>query len=136
MTRYECKHFNIVELVPRQVYRDRGDKAWELLDQNMLKVLDQLRDKFGPMVINNWHSGGDREWSGLRTLDSPYYKPYSQHSFGRAFDIIPTTITVDSLREHIITNQELYPQIGGVELNVSWLHIDGRNHQGILTFRA
>lgn len=131
---YVCRYFTIEELVPRSVYRDRSQKAWELLDTNMLKVIDRLRDKFGSMTINSWRWGGDREWSGLRTPDSPYFSLYSQHSFGRAFDIIFNDITVEEVREYILDNPEEFPEIGGVELDTSWLHIDGRNYTGIKRF--
>ena len=39
---YNCKYFAIHELIPPQVYRDRGEKAWELLDPDMLRTLDLL----------------------------------------------------------------------------------------------
>lgn len=131
-----CRWFEIRELVPRHVYEARGDRAWQLLDAGMLAVLDRLRERFGPMIVNNWHRSGEREWSGLRTPGSPYYSPYSQHSFGRAFDVLFLRADVETVRQHILANPELYPEIGGVELDVSWLHIDGRNVDGILRFNA
>ena len=135
MTSYACRHFIIEELVPPIVFNARGILAWELLDAGMLRVLDRLRDKFGPMTINNWKWGGSREWSGLRIPISPYYSQYSQHSFGRAFDIVFQDVDVNTVREYILNNQYEFPEIGGVELETSWLHIDGRNYEGIKTFK-
>ena len=79
---YKCEHFAIHELVPPHVFEQRGEKAWELLDDRLLVTLDRLRERYGSMTVNNYYWGSDREWSGLRTNDSPYYSPYSQHTFG------------------------------------------------------
>lgn len=136
MIQYRCKYFDIRELVGRTTYDKRGEAAWELLDENILRMLDIVREKFCPLVVNNWHIGGEREWSGLRTSESPYYSPYSQHSFGRAFDCIPVGRTVDDLREYILSHDEEFPHIGGIEIGVDWLHIDGRNYNGIKKFGA
>lgn len=134
---YKCKYFKIHELVPPNVYEERGERAWYLLDNRMLMVIDRLREKFGLMTINNYEFGGVREWAGLRTSNSPYYSAYSQHSFGRAFDIIFKDTSTDRVRNHILANQEEFPEIGGIELGTSWLHIDGRNHDSkILTFKG
>ena len=101
---YKCKHFLIEELVPPKVYADRGRKAWELIDVRILKTIDMLRDKYGQMTINNWKWAGSREWSGLRTPNSPYYSPYSQHTFGRAVDIIFKDKTAEEVRQDILNN--------------------------------
>jgi len=133
---YKCKHFKIQELVPRHVYEARGDKAWELLDKDALKMIDGLREAFGVMTVNNWHIGGERNWSGLRTSDSPYYSPYSQHSFGRAFDCIFTSRTAQQVRQAILNNRDDFPLVMGMELDTSWLHVDTRNTFRIKTFTA
>lgn len=133
---YKCKHFAIHELVPSQVFNDRGEKAWQLMDERLLITLDRLRDQFGPMTINNYYFGGDREWSGLRTKDSPFYSPYSQHSFGRAADCLFKNISTDAVRRTILGDQENpdFELIGSIELGVSWLHFDVRNCDRIMTY--
>jgi hypothetical protein len=131
---YTCKFFEIEELVHPQVFQDRGYKAWMLLDKGLLMAIDRLRERFGPMIINNWKFGGERKWSGLRNPDCPDYSQYSQHTFGRAFDILFTETSVDDVRRYILNHEDEFPEIGGVELNTSWLHIDGRNAEGIRTF--
>jgi len=50
---YKCDHFKIQELVSPGVYKDRGDKAWELLDDRLLMTLDKLRERYGPIIVNN-----------------------------------------------------------------------------------
>jgi len=126
---YTCKYFRIEELVPRDVFNVRGNASWELLDEKILITIDRLRKRYGPMTINNWVWGGDRMWSGLRTSDSPYYSRFSQHSFGRAVDVLFKNITAEEVRQDILNNKndEAFEYINSFESNVSWLHIDVRN---------
>ena len=133
---YKCKHFVIEELVPPKVFKDRGQKAWQLLDDRMLMTLDRLREKYGSMTVNNWKWGGDREWSGLRTADSPYYSKYSQHSFGRAADVIFKHDTAEKVRQDILAKPDefAFEYINSIELGVSWLHFDCRNAKRIFAF--
>jgi len=133
---YHCTHFAIHELVPPQVYHDRGEKAWELLDDRLLITLDRLRERYGPIVVNNYERGGSRQWSGLRTADSPFYKPYSQHTFGRAADCLFQEIEVAEVRKAILRDPELtnFEYINSIELGTSWLHFDVRNSERIKTY--
>ncbi|RCU48754.1 hypothetical protein DU002_13240 [Corallincola holothuriorum] len=134
---YKCKHFQIHELVPKSVFKKRGEKAWQLLDDRLLITLDRLREKFGSMTVNNYYWQGDREWSGLRTSDSPYYSPFSQHSFGRAADCLFQDHDAESIRQQILAapRQHEFELIGSIELDVSWLHFDVRNCDRIMTYK-
>lgn len=136
-----AKHFDIRELVPEQVYLDRGDKAWELLDDRAILTLDALREHFGPMIVNNWHMFNHpswtpklRQWAGLRTSDSPWGTQYSQHQFGRAFDVIFRDWRSKDVRAYILANPDKFPYIGSLELGVSWFHFDVRNCERIKTY--
>lgn len=131
---YKCEHFKIQELVPPQVYKDRGELAWELLDERALRIIDNLRNDYGTCVINNWSFGGKRMWSGLRTAESPYYKKYSQHSFGRAFDCIFSKTAAEKIRQDILSDRRFYPNLSSLELGTSWLHFDVRNTTKIKVF--
>lgn len=132
---YKCKHFEIHELVPKHIYESRGERAWELLDERALFTLDLLRDRFGPITVNNYAFGGSRQWSGLRTAQSPYYSETSQHSFGRAFDCLFRDSKAEAVRRHILSDPGDY-NITGIELNVAWLHFDCRNSFKIKTFTS
>lgn len=136
MPMYRCDKFAIHELVPPAVFRRRGDSAWELLDDRMLVTLDRLRKRYGKMTANDYIWSGPREWSGLRTPDSPYYSAYSQHTFGRACDIIFSEITAEEVRQDIISSPDLeeFEFIGSIELSVSWLHYDVRNCRRIKNY--
>jgi hypothetical protein len=132
-----CQYFKIQELVSPKVYEERGEKAWALMDPRLLETLDWLRSAYGPMIINNWHSVGTRKFSGLRMPFDDYYSKYSQHSFGRAADILFTRHSVDTVIEDIIRhpNEPIFKHIKGLELDVTWLHIDVRNSGKLITFR-
>lgn len=130
----KAKYFKIEELVDKKTFNIRGERAWQLIDDRLIYSIDSLREKFGKITINNWNSGGDREWSGLRTVDSPYYSRYSQHTFGRAADLLFSNADVEEVRKYILANKDLFPYITGVELGTSWLHIDIRNATQYYTF--
>lgn len=143
---YKCEHFKIHELVPPQVFKDRGEKAWELMDDRLCEGVDALREHFGPATINNYNWGGDRTESGLRIPSSKWYSPYSQHTFGRAADLLFKEATADEVREYIrevwknYTQSSISPpeypivEIHGLEEGISWVHIDVRNYDGLKVF--
>tara|TARA_R110000772_G_scaffold184459_4_gene295477 strand:+ start:3457 stop:3888 length:432 start_codon:yes stop_codon:yes gene_type:complete len=141
---YKCKHFCIEELVPPEVFEARGEKAWELLDDRLLYAIDALRNEFGPATINNYKWGGDRTQSGLRTAGSAYFSPYSQHTFGRAADMLFKSTDVNDIRDWLKSDEGLdveptnaeWLEIKGIEDGVSWLHIDTRNFDGLKVFTA
>jgi len=132
----KCKHFAIHELVPPAIFAKRGELAWELLDDRLLVTLDRLRERYGSMTVNNYKFGGEREWSGLRTADSPYYSQTSQHSFGRAADCLFNDTAAIKVRGDILQNPNdpAFQLIKSVELGVSWLHFDIRNSNRIKTY--
>ena len=132
---YQCRHFVIQELVPPQVYKDRGEKAWELLDEKALRTLDALRDEFGPCTVNDWHIGGKRKWSGLRTIGCGVGTEYSQHRFGRAFDCLFRDAKAQTVREVVLRKRKsFFPYITGIETNITWFHFDCRNHTPVKLF--
>lgn len=132
----ESRYFKLQEFVPMEVYKARGEKAWELLDPSMIRLADKVKEAFpkGTMTINNWLWNGSRNWSGLRTPDSPYYSKYSQHSFGRAFDAVFSEYTADEVRKYILDNIDKFEELKGLELGISWLHCDVRNSKELKKF--
>lgn len=133
---YECRHFAIHELVPPEVFNDRGKKAWQLLDARALITLDQLREVYGKIVVNDWYWNGDFKWSGLRTPDWEHYSPYSQHNFGRAFDCKFKKHNPEIVRQEILQHQDRFPYLMSLELDTpTWLHFDVRNCDRIMTYR-
>ena len=129
-------NFILPELVPELLYKLRGDKAIQLLDKEAVEGLVKLREDVGkPFIVNTWYYGGNRDWSGLRTPDSPYYSMTSQHSFGRAFDIISTKFSANYLQQYVLDNHDKYG-ITGLELRSTWTHVDWRYSDKLVTFNA
>jgi len=130
---YIPKHFSAPELVPSGLYnkyKSRGN-AWMLgilFDERLLKVIDAIREDFGPMTVNDWLWGGKNQWRGFRTANCGVGATLSQHRFGRGIDLIPKDIHPDEIRDDIIQDQmgRPYRHIGALEMNISWLHIDVR----------
>jgi hypothetical protein len=127
---YKCEYFVIQELVSRAVYAARKEKAWQLFDDRILRVADILREYFGPATVNNWHIGGDFQFSGLRVYGDPYFSQFSQHSFGRALDIKFSNATAEEVRQWIKYNAVMFSDMNisvTLEDGVTWVHIDVRN---------
>ena len=97
---YKYAHFSIHELVPPNVIHAQEERALQLLDERLLITLDRLHKRYGSITVNNWYWGRVREWSGLRTKDSPYYSEFSQHTFGRAADCLFGDHTAESVRKN------------------------------------
>ena len=104
---YTCKHFAIEELVSPEWYqyaRKKGTVSllWRAFDESLLKALDGLREMYGPLIVNDWKSGGSRTYSGLRPLEC-IGAVCSQHKFGRAIDFISKTVTPRQIYEDLVS---------------------------------
>jgi len=134
-----CKYFKIEELVSKETFDlIKEDTLWKLFDAKLLVTIDALKEKFpeGTMSINTWKWQGDRNQSGLRTKNSKYYSPTSQHSVGRAVDCVFSDYETEEVRQYIINNPKKFPYIKGIEKGVSWLHIDVRSSDRVVIFKA
>lgn len=150
---YIPKHFSIEEFVPEHVFQERGERAWQLIDDRLLVSADQLREDLGPMIINTWHSDklvaayGKREWCGLRTLgffqiihnddilgNQKYHESYSQHKYGRALDAVFRDVSAEEARAWVRDNRMRFPDLTAMETDVTWLHVDVRNIEALTEF--
>jgi len=134
----QSKYFKIHELVPKKMYRKYGDKSWRYVDVRLIETIDILKEHFnlGTMTINNYFWGGNREWSGIRTPDSPNYSYGSQHSYANAFDIVFSDYNAEEVRNFITENKNVFKYVKGMELGVSWVHLDCRNEDEMVLFRV
>lgn len=127
--------FGIEELVCRHTYDKYGaNTSWQFLQKDFLhSLLIIRRDILGvPMTCNTWHSGGNRNESGLRcnlcdivkgkTLKGQIYN--SAHVMGCAGDFIFSKITAEEARLEILSNKNKLPVNIRMEDGVSWLHFD------------
>ena len=120
--------FYLDEFIPKSLYTDEYSdyQLKMLIDYRLVNVCQQLRNRFGPLTINDWYIHGDRNWSGLRTPGSPYYSLSSQHSWGRAVDVISNKYHPEEMRDEIRKHYNVYHFLGvtRIERDVNWLHFD------------
>lgn len=128
---YRPQHFALHELVPPSIYRSRGERAWELLDPRALITLDQLRDRLGPITVNDWYWGGQYNESGLRSLTTKTGAKLSQHRFGRADDCKFADATPREVADYVLAHADEFPYLTTIEdpdATPTWFHFDVRNH--------
>lgn len=119
------------EYIPKELYLKYESKPHiliGLIDKQLVEADQALRHQFGPVTINDWWHGGNRNWSGIRTPDSSYYSPTSQHSFGRASDKLFAKSAAEEVRQFI---RQHWKELGitCIEDGVSWVHSDIRWNQ-------
>lgn len=117
------KYFKAEELLPK------GVTDTSLLDPKLLQLIDEIRELLGvPCTINDYASGGTRQWCGLRTPACTIGAPKSQHRLGKAADIHPIGMTAEQARAKVkkAVAEGKLKNLGGVEDGVSWLHVDVR----------
>ena len=155
MKLYIPKYFRIQEYVPPSIFKARQGASWELLDPRLLMSDDAMRQRYGPITINNWHSGGCFSQSGLRdffhygqfidinnpTLEeinlaqNAFFRSYSQHKYGRASDKKFKNVTPEEVREDMRNKPDLFPFVMSFEEGTeTWLHTDVRNCERIKTY--
>lgn len=128
---YRPEFFKLVELVNPRAFKERGERAWEYLDPYALLTLDQLRKKFGPMRLNDWADGGQRDEAGLRDFLTKTGAEWSLHKFGKAFDPKPTKATPREVYDYVLAHPDEFPHITcveNIEATPTWFHFDTRNH--------
>lgn len=129
-------HFKLYELLPEDYYNEMypvfGNFLWNIFCRTGLETIDALREEYGRMLANDWYWGGKNQYRGYRPPECKIGAKLSQHRFGRAFDLIPLDTKLEVIRRDILAGK--WPQIKGLELNVSWLHIDFRNSSRLVTF--
>lgn len=130
---YTPKYFGIKELVPKDFYNNYSSKGEQFLfqiifDERLLRLIDKIRDEFGPMTVCDWSWGGGSNYRGFRPPDCNVGASLSQHRFGRAVDMIPKNVHPDDMRKEIIKDQGTYKwrDVGGLEMKISWFHVDVR----------
>ena len=136
---YIPEHFKIQELVSRDMFirnQHQPHKLWLLFDMYLLQEADRLRKRYGACYVNNWHNGGNLQGCGFR--EERKATDFSQHHFGRALDLHFVKVTAEEVRQELIKDcqQGRNEIIKGIELKVSWLHIDTRNSDKLFLFSA
>lgn len=129
---YIPEYFKLYELFPEDFYnanKHRGNDLFWLIDDRVLWTLDQLRERYGPVYINNWYWGGNNQYGCFRPFDCEIGAEWSQHKFGRAGDPKFKEVDAEEIRQDILSNpwDIEFEHIACLEMNISWLHFDVRN---------
>ncbi|OQC57067.1 MAG: Peptidase M15 [Bacteroidetes bacterium ADurb.Bin012] len=137
------KHFKAYEIVDKNTYEALGEDALRLFPYHSLLMLDGLREFFDvPITVNTWHSGGQFQWRGFRTIHCKEGAKQSYHRRGMAFDCDVRNYTAEEARKKILSNEDdpLLQYVNRIEDGVNWLHIDSgtvpEGKQRIYLFKA
>ena len=139
-------NFKDSELLNSEVLKRWGSGGKRLLCPLLLISLEQIRNRFGRMVVLN---------SGLqqRTLRTPRYfierakgnvaagnqayaNSYSMHKYGKAIDATMLDTPLAEVHEYIFNHPDEFPFIHFIETDVTWLHFDVRNQPDITFWSA
>jgi hypothetical protein len=124
-------HFDLREFVTPEAYTALGDKSLWLIDIRIVNIAEAIREGLGkPVIINNWHTGGHYQESGLRNFNTGTGAKYSQHKYGRAIDMKIQDTEPETVRQYIRDNFLWLNGLGltTIELETpSWIHVDCRN---------
>lgn len=129
---YKPTYFKPFELVPPTIYDmyQDEDEIYELFDENLLRIIDMIREWAGvPLTVNNWKSGGLRKESGLRETDTSTGAAKSAHKAGKAVDMVSSTKSAQELWQIIDANAYKLPCKIRIEKTsggkpITWLHVD------------
>lgn len=135
---YIPRHFRVEELVWPEFHaehRHRGRALFMAFDARALLTLDRLRERYGPLVVNDWLWGGEFRLSGLRPLGSGVGAALSQHVFGRAFDCKFRQAAAPEVRAELLAGRlrgpgQVFEHVTRVEdfPGMGWFHFDTGNH--------
>jgi hypothetical protein len=147
LTDFDADDFDLREFVDPDTWDRFKDKCIWFFNPALFAIAQEIKDmitaKYGKnsFVINSWHYGGTRKWSGLRNQDFfkiyPKAAKYSQHLMGRAIDfkifIGGKEIASDEIREMILEDERRFLNLGLTTLEdgkvaKNWVHADMRFH--------
>jgi hypothetical protein len=160
-------NFDLREFVPESTFKKWGANATWFVSPLMVSVAEFYKEFWGNyyrtklpgkvkdvlIVVNNWYTGGPRQYSGYRPPECTEGAAQSQHRHHNAFDceiwIVfndGTRIEADYKEIHkvIQENEQLFLAKGvtcieSVEIATGWLHTDFRwipNQTKILIVKA
>jgi hypothetical protein len=122
-------YFKVKELVCEHTFAKYGERSWDFLDTDYLKVLLLLRREIfrRPMFCNfgSYHQRGLRcnRCQLVRSKEGVYL---SAHVLGKAGDFTIQDLTSNAARMLVRNNANRFPVPVRIERNVNWLHIDVR----------
>lgn len=132
---YKPKNFALKELVSPEILAKYGDKAWEFLDERMLRNIQFIRDSLGrPIIVNNGSTFTHRCFDATEERKDGT----SQHNMGRAIDFDVKGMSAEQVRKWMGSNYKNFPEPNiWVEIGTNWVHFDVRysDKSGIYLFQ-
>ena len=123
-------HFYLQEFVPESIYSRFGQNSLWFIDPKVISIAGWIRDYFEkPLIINTWHMGGNRQYSGFRPPATKVGALLSQHRYGRAMDFYITSIPAQEIQLAIKKNFLFLKQLGLTTMEAgtdTWTHLDVR----------
>lgn len=147
------QHFDARELVPRHIWEQFGENSTWFISDKIVHILEFYKsfwytyykkkdDRVKAVLIrvNNWHTGGGKQWSGLRTARCTEGAANSQHRYKSAVDceiviqMADGSVTEADYKEvhRVILENEREFMANGVTciedpaIATGWLHSDTR----------
>lgn len=125
------KYFDVREWVDQRTWSIMGVGAAQLIDPTIIRVFDLLREKSGPIKVNDWHTGGRFKASGFRAIWEKTGGQLSQHRCGRAADVKSKKYKPGQLLSIIMQHKAEFMAAGltcieSLQFTPTWLHLDCR----------
>jgi hypothetical protein len=114
---YQLKHFTAQEVLDPETFQQFGAGGLRYFRAEILAALDWRRENYPTttgkraITVNNWATGGQFHWSGLRLPGCPEYKEHSGHSFGAAIDDRAEGCTPDEMRAWILEQYDIAKRV-------------------------
>ena len=134
---YRPANFPLKELVDPSFLKLPEDQVWDMLDEQALRALQALRERFGRIVVNGVYKGHTFTESGLRTKTTKTGAKTSQHKLGKAFDLKFLDTDEIKVYDFLINSPEKAYAMGirrlenieftGRAGDAGWLHFDTKD---------
>lgn len=125
------KYFTIHEFVPKEYIGLSNNILLRMININLINLIYFMRERYQkPIIINNWHTGGKYNYSGVRPTGLDFSTLYSAHIFGCAADIKIEQMSPNDIRSDILKNQDEFIKEGltVVEKDTpTWTHVSVEN---------
>jgi len=126
------EHFRLEEFIDPVTFAEKGELAFTLIDPRIVDIAEFLRNSIGhPVIINNWHTGGQYKESGLRRMDSPTGAKRSAHKEGKAIDCKVPGLSASEVYDFVLRHESAFYDVGvrqmeSIEFTKTWTHLSTR----------
>ena len=123
------EHFDLREFIPKEIYEQFGDKSTIFINPNLVVVCEWLRVTLNKSItINNWHTGGQYNYSGYRPPDCKEGARLSRHKLGVCADLKIAGMTPKQVFEYIKLHwKELRDMslstVEDINYTPTWIHV-------------